>query len=317
MRGGSVFIRQSAFDATYLKYIISKMTSPKESLSDAFYNSSYKLGPVVCVPKGTKEVYMSTVGWSLFSYIVEAERPEEVFVEDYKVYRVNGRDITLIQGSSEGRDISEKVTHEGQQYTLTAIGEKAYVKRLTNDYYFFADDFVIPSTITSIGVQAFATCKFGRNIISNIVEPFAISSNTFSEEVKASVPLYVPSGTKAKYQTTAGWDFANIVDLAESAEPLAVGEQFNTEMDGVVAIFVVNGDKTVTLNTMANVGMVEIPSTVTYNGVEYEVTSIGDNAFTNCTALTSLTIPASVTSIGEYNQEIKGETNVEIIPVSA
>ena len=34
-------------------------------------------------------------------------------------------------------------------------------------------------------------------------------------------------------------------------------------------------------------------------------------------SIASVTIPDSVTSIGEYNQEIKGETNVEIIPVSA
>ncbi len=46
-------------------------------------------------------------------------------------------------------------------------------------------------------------------------------------------------------------------------------------------------------------------------------TSIGTYAFRNCIGLTSITIPSSVTTIGEYNQEIKGETNVEIIPVSA
>ena len=80
------------------------------------------------------------------------------------------------------------------------------------------------------------------------------------------------------------------------------------------------------------------------------VTSIGNEAFGGCLGLTSMKvdsgnkvydsrdncnaiiktasntllagckntiIPSSVTSIGEYNQEIKGKTNVEIIPVSA
>ena len=44
-------------------------------------------------------------------------------------------------------------------------------------------------------------------------------------------------------------------------------------------------------------GDVTIPSTVTYNGANYSVTSIGDYAFYDCTGLTSITIPNSVTSI--------------------
>ena len=46
-------------------------------------------------------------------------------------------------------------------------------------------------------------------------------------------------------------------------------------------------------------GEVIIPSTVTYNGTTYNVTSIGYGAFAYCTSLTSVTIPNSVTSIGE------------------
>ena len=43
---------------------------------------------------------------------------------------------------------------------------------------------------------------------------------------------------------------------------------------------------------------VVIPSTVTYSGTTYSVTSIGYWAFSECSGLTSVTIPNSVTSIG-------------------
>ena len=47
-------------------------------------------------------------------------------------------------------------------------------------------------------------------------------------------------------------------------------------------------------------GLVVIPSSVTYNGTTYSVTSIGELAFAYCSSLTSVTIPESITSIGDY-----------------
>ena len=45
-------------------------------------------------------------------------------------------------------------------------------------------------------------------------------------------------------------------------------------------------------------GSIVIPESITYNTQTYSVTSIGSNAFYNCTGLTSVTIPNSVTGIG-------------------
>lgn len=60
-------------------------------------------------------------------------------------------------------------------------------------------------------------------------------------------------------------------------------------------------------------GHITIPEIVTYNGLTYTVTRIGQHAFDNCINLTSISIPNTVSSIGEYSfRNCYGITNIAI-----
>lgn len=82
----------------------------------------------------------------------------------------------------------------------------------------------------------------------------------------------------------------------------ATAAAYDFEVDGIY--YNVNGNEaTVTCvedywNGKSYVDDVTIPETVTYDGTNYSVTAIGNDAFAFCSGLTSVTIPNSVTSIG-------------------
>ena len=82
-----------------------------------------------------------------------------------------------------------------------------------------------------------------------------------------------------------------ILPMVASSDPV--------EIDGIYYNLITKAKQAeVTSNPNYYSGEVVIPSSVTYNDVEYSVTSIGERAFYQCGSLTSITIPNSVTSIG-------------------
>ena len=74
--------------------------------------------------------------------------------------------------------------------------------------------------MTSIAQHAFRFCPSLTEVTSYINPPYNISDDVFEvyddnyNIVFASATLYVPAGTKTKYQAAAGWtNFQNIVEM--------------------------------------------------------------------------------------------------------
>ena len=105
-----------------------------------------------------------------------------------------------------------------------------------------------------------------------------------------------------------------LVALPALLMPVSVAA-YDFEVDGI--FYNINGNEaTVTYETMnynSYTGEVTIPKTVAYDGKTYSVTTIGEYSFYNCTSLTNVTIPNSVTVIcwGAF-EGCSGLTNINI-----
>ena len=91
--------------------------------------------------------------------------------------------------------------------------------------------------------------------------------------------------------------FSLILSVVFSTSALA----YDVKIDGIYYNLISKGKTAeVTKNWDDNYsGEVVIPSSITVEGQEYRVTSIGNTAFYSCSSLTSVTIPNSVTYIGD------------------
>ncbi len=99
----------------------------------------------------------------------------------------------------------------------------------------------IPNSVTVIYDNAFYDCSSLTSVISLIEEPFAFNSNVFGksnpetdDDDFTSATLYVPVGTKEKYETTWCWDmFRNIVEGIENAVKSVETDTKETERHNV------------------------------------------------------------------------------------
>ena len=73
---------------------------------------------------------------------------------------------------------------------------------------------LIPNSVTTINHHAFDRCNALENIYCHIKEPITVTDDTFSGVPKNTCTLYVPIGSKVKYQAADVWkDFFNIAEF--------------------------------------------------------------------------------------------------------
>ena len=173
--------------------------------------------------------------------------------------------------------------------TVTSIGRLAFwqCSSLTS--------IIIPSKVTSIGNQAFLDCLALKSVYCHIPDPNLVSMGidvfALNNEDYSGRTLYVPLNKEYAYQNDSNW--------APYFTSIRGKHYADFEVDGIY--YDIRGNEAiVTSGDNPYTGEVSIPPTVTIDGTEYTVTSIGEKAFFNCSELTSVSIPNTITSIGSY-----------------
>ena len=155
--------------------------------------------------------------------------------------------------------IPSNVESNGQTYTVTSIGDGAFVNcRITS-----VD---IPDSVTSIGDFAFSRCRSLTSV---------------------DIPDGVTSIGNAAFSMCYGLASVTIPDSVTS-----IGRNAFSDCTNLTSVTIPDSVTSIGRNAFwgcAGLTSITIPDSVT---------SIGDFAFYYCTGLTSVTIPGSVTSIG-------------------
>ena len=213
--------------------------------------------------------------------------------------------------------------------SVTTIGSGAFVGCNA------LSSITVPNTVTTIGGSAFAHCSslvsavIGSSVTSigrilfydsnqlKVLICLAVTPPEFSEpeyglfneygDSYSQVTLHVLPESLEAYQSATYWgNFSHILGDAEAGIDITV--------DGI-HYHVENDQATVTNSghTGCYSGDVVIPEQVTYEGSTYPVIAIGDCAFMDCTALTSINMGNSITTIGTSAfQGCSGLTSITI-----
>ena len=150
----------------------------------------------------------------------------------------------------------------------------------------------IPSSVTSIGYQAFQNCPG----LTSVTIPPSVTSMGFSvfDACSGLTSINIPASVTSLGSPPFGYCSSLYTISVESSNP------------SYTVWFGVLYDKSMTT-------LIEVPgATTSVTNIPSTVTSIGRMAFDGCAHLTSVTLPISLTSIGDYAFWSSGVTTITI-----
>ena len=164
----------------------------------------------------------------------------------------------------------------------------------------------IGNSVTSIGYRAFSECTKLNTIKSMCFIPPMLGEDVFSQ-VALNLQLYVPQGSETLYKQDEQWrKFASIIPFRN---PYKINGLYYTLNAG-------NNEAELTYENLTDTNYysqhkIIIPKSVTFKELSFDVTSISDSAFINCSSLNTISLPSGMLSIGKDAFLGTGLTSVE------
>jgi len=201
---------------------------------------------------------------------------------------------------------------------MTSLNLSNRITRIENSAFSYCTGLTyvtIPNSVTSIGDGAFEMCSSLAIVSCEAVTPPECGISVF-DRIGSSCKLYVPSASISTYRKTVPWnDFVDIqalIDPQTIENPVLIGDlYYNLYGDNRTAK--VTYQKYKATDNYAGLTTADIHAVVEYGGVFFDVVSIDDRAFHDCSSLTAVSIPNSVTNISSFAfSNCSGLTEVEI-----